>query len=85
MGAAKLSLSPLKGHDEDTAKEYHAGSTATAYPTARLKCGGDKCATGAKTTIRLPKEESRKGTRNIHSLHACGKVQELIHELKCYR
>ena len=26
MGAATLSLSPLKGRDEDTAKEQHAGS-----------------------------------------------------------
>ena len=72
MGAAKLSLSPLKGHDEDTAKEYHAGSTATAYPTARLKCGGDKCATGAKTTIRLPKEGTTVETWKVRSLRACG-------------
>ena len=26
MGAAKLSLGPLKGHDEDTVKKQHAGS-----------------------------------------------------------
>ena len=26
LGAAKLFLSPLKGHDEDTAKKQHAGS-----------------------------------------------------------
>ena len=60
------------------------GSTTTAHPTVRLQGGGDKCATGVKTTIRLPKEGTTKGTWNAYSLHACGKVQELAHELKRY-
>ena len=58
------------------------GSTTTTQPTIRLQGGGDKCATGAKTTIRLPKEGTIIGTWKVRSLHACGKVQELTHELK---
>ena len=60
------------------------GSTMTAHPTVRLQGGGDKCTTGAKTCIRLPKEGTTMGTWNIHSLHACRKVQGLTLELKCY-
>ena len=56
----------------------------TRHPTVRLQGGGDKCATGAKT-IRLPKGGTTIGIQNVCSLNACGKVQELIHELKCYR
>ena len=64
MGASKLPLSPLKGHDEDTAKKQHSdrsrpGSTTTVHPTVRLQGGGDKCTTGAKTTIRLQKKEQQ--------------------------
>ena len=61
------------------------GSTTTAHPTVRLQGGGDKRATGAKTTIRLPKEGVTIGTWNVRRLHACGKVQKLTRELKCYR
>ena len=58
------------------------GSTTTVHPTVRHQRGDDKCATEAKTAIRLPKEGTTIGTRNVRSLHACGKVQKLIHELK---
>ena len=71
MGAAKLSLSPLKEHNEDTAKKQHAGSTTTSHPTVRVRGGGDKYATGAKTTIRPPKEGTTIGTWNFRSLHTC--------------
>ena len=61
------------------------GSTTTAHPTVRLQGADNKCATGAKTTIRLPKKGTTIGTRNARSLHVCRKVQELTHELKRYR
>ena len=61
------------------------GSTMTMHSTAGLQGSGDKCAIGAKTTTRLPKEETTIGTWNVCSLHACGKVQELAHELKHYQ
>ena len=61
------------------------GSTTTAYPTVRLQGGGDKCATEAKTTIRLPNEGTTIGTWNVSSLHARGNPQELTLELKWYR
>ena len=62
------------------------GSTTIAHPTVRLQGGGDKCATGAKTTIRLPKKEGTTiETLNVRSPHARGKVQELIYKLKRYR
>ena len=81
MGASKLSLSPLKGHEENTAKtnkqtkkpdRWKTGSTMTTHPTVRLQGGGDKCATGAKTTIRLPKEGTTVETWKVRSLRACG-------------
>ena len=63
------------------------GSATTTQPIVRLQggAGGDKCATGVKTTIRLTKDGTTIGTRNVLSLHACGKVQKLIHEFKLYR
>ena len=87
MGAAKLSLGQLKGHDGHTAKKQHAGSVeapinSDAHPTVGLQRGGNKCDTGAKTNIRLPKEGTTIETWNSHSLHACRKVQELTLELK---
>ena len=47
----------------ETAKKQHAGSVeapinSDAHPTVGLQRGGNKCATGAKTVIRLPKEET---------------------------
>ena len=57
----------------------------TTHPTVRHRGGRDKCATGVKTIITLPKEGTTIGTWNVHSLHACGKVQELTNELKRYR
>ena len=35
--------------------------------------------------LGVPKEGITIGTWNVHSLHACTKVQELIHDFKCYR
>ena len=58
------------------------GLTTAMHPTSRLQGGGDKCATGVKIAIKLPKEGTM-GTWNVHSLHASEKVQELTHELKC--
>ena len=78
MGAAKLSLSPLKGHDEDRAKKQHAGSVEArinndrAPPCGTPGGGGNKSATGAKTIIRLTNEETTVGTGIVRSLHACG-------------
>ena len=59
-------------------------STPTVHPTARNQDGGDKCATGAKTTTRLPKEGTT-GTWTVRSLHAWGKIQQRTHELKYYQ
>ena len=80
MDAAKLSLSSVKGQDRNTANKQHAGSVE-----AKFQGGTGKCATGAKTAIRPPKEGTTIGTWNVRSLHACRKVQELTHELKRYR
>ena len=65
MSAAKLSLNTLKGQDRNTAKKPHDGSveaqsTTTSQPTSRLQGGGDKCSTGAKTTIRLSNNRNMK-------------------------
>ena len=90
MGATKLSLSPLKGHDGNTAKKQHARLVEAQInndtaPHCKTACGGDKCAAVAKTTIRPPKEGTTIGTWNIHSLHASRKVEVLTHGLKCYQ
>ena len=55
MGAAKISLRPLQGHDGNTAKKPNDGSVEARMnndyaSTLRLQGGGDKCATGVKTT-----------------------------------
>ena len=80
MDAAKLSLSPLKGHDEDTAKKQHAGSVEARvnndHATHCKTPGDDKCVIGSETT-RVPKEGTAMGTWNVRSLHACRKIQEL--------
>ena len=89
MAAAKLSLSRLKGHDRNTAKKQLAKSVEAQINNDRAyHCktpgGGDKYASRAKTSTRLSKEETPTGTWNIRSLHACGKVHELTHDLKRY-
>ena len=55
------------------------------HPIVRLQDGGDKCATGAKTTIRMPKEETTIETWTVRCLPACRKAQELTHQLQCYQ
>ena len=78
MGATKLSLSPLKGHDRNTANK-HAGSVQAwikiAHPPAKLQVGA-----GVKTTIRQPKDRTTIGPWSVRCLHACRKVKELIHD-----
>jgi exonuclease III len=61
------------------------GTTTTAHSTASFQGGCDKWATGAKTSIKLPTEGTTIGTWNVRTLHACGKIHELTHELKRYR
>lgn len=61
------------------------GSPTTAHPIGGLQGGGDKCATGTKPTIKLPTHGITIGTWNVRTLHQCGKVKELTHELKRYR
>ena len=61
------------------------GSTTTALTIDTTQGGSEKLATGAKTTFRLPTEEVTIGTWNVRTLHQCGKVQELEHELKRYK
>ena len=80
MGAAKLSLSPVKRHDGNTAKTQHDGSVEPRInndraPPVRLQGGGDLCANGATTAIRLPKEGTTIGTWNTRSLYSCGKYR----------
>ena len=58
---------------------------STIAPHCKTPGRSDKCASGAKTTITLPKEATAIGTWNARSLHACGKAQELTHQLKGYR
>ena len=55
-----------------------------ALPTARFQGRSSKYATGAKPSIKLLTEDKIIGTWNIHTLHACGKLYELTHELNCY-
>ena len=61
------------------------GSTTTAHLTGKLQGGGEKSATGAKPAFRLPTEGTTIGTWNVRTLHQCGKVNELTHELKRYQ
>ena len=62
------------------------GLPTTALPTDSLQGGGDKYATGAPTTssLKLPKENIVIGKWNVRTLYACGKLQELTHELIRY-
>ena len=59
------------------------GSTTTALPTASHQGGSEKCATDEKT-IKLPRENTYIGTWNVRTLYACGKTEELTHELTRY-
>ena len=62
-------------------------SLTTALPTVLPQGGGDKFATGTRTTPlhSLPKTNTIIGTWNVRTLYACGKVKELTHELDRYR
>ena len=61
------------------------GSTTTALSTVELQGGSDKSATGAKPTLKLVYGKVNIGTWNVRTLNACGKVNELEHELKRYQ
>ena len=61
-------------------------STTTAPSIDKLQGGGDKLVTEAKrNTFKLPTEETTIGTWNVRTLHRCGKVEELEHELRRYQ
>lgn len=54
-------------------------------PISSLQDGRDICATGVKDTIiKMPTEGITIGTWNVCILYACGRIQELTHELKPY-
>ncbi|XP_072167331.1 craniofacial development protein 2-like [Diadema setosum] len=61
------------------------GLTTTARPADSLQGGRDKLTTGAKNTIKLPTKGITVRTWNVRTLHACGKIHELTHELDRYR
>ena len=61
------------------------GSTTIAPSTDKLQGGGEKLATEAKNTFKLPVNETTIGTWNVRTLHRCGKVEELEHELRRYQ
>ena len=57
------------------------GLPTTARPI-EAQDGRDKSATGF--TLQLARSETSIGTWNVRTLHACGKVQELMHALSPY-
>ena len=61
------------------------GKTTTALSADEPQGGSDKLATGTPPTFKLPTQKITIGTWNVRTLHACGKVQELEHELKRYQ
>ena len=61
------------------------GSPTTALSTGELQGGSDKLATGAKPTFKMASGKVNIGTWNVRTLYACGKVNELEHELKRYQ
>mgnify|MGYP006275504321 CR=1 FL=1 len=70
---------------DDIPDRSRPGSPTTALSTDKHQGGGDKSATGAKDTFKLPSEKVTIGTWNVRTLYACGKVKELEHELKRYQ
>ncbi|GFS11485.1 craniofacial development protein 2 [Elysia marginata] len=58
------------------------GQTTTARPIT-VQGGRDKWTTGTEETLKLPSKAFVIGTWNVRTLYACGKTQELTHELKC--
>jgi len=61
------------------------GIPTTALPTDPLQDEGDKYYTRATTSsLRLPNEKIVIGTWNVRTLYACGKLNELTHELVRY-
>ena len=63
--------------DDQMPDRSRPGITTTALST-------DKCATEAKNKLRLTNEDTIIGTWNVRTLYACGKLQELTHELQRY-
>ena len=61
------------------------GSTTTVLSIDKHQDEGVKCATGAKTAWKPPTKNITIGTWNVRTLHACGKVKELEHELARYK
>ena len=87
MGAVKLLSSPLKGHEMKQKQNnsipdwLRLGSTVVTLPIARFQGGGDEHAIGAKPSIELLMKGTIIWTWNVYTLHACGKLYELIYEL----
>ena len=59
------------------------GSTTSAHTTSS-QGGGDKCATGKQTSLKLRRNAVIAGTWNVRTLYAAGKIEQLEHELKRY-
>ena len=60
-------------------------STTTAHPIDSLQDGHDKWITGMTKTIKLQTQSTSIRTWNAHKLYVCSRIQELTHELTCYR
>ena len=60
------------------------GLSTTALSILQHQDGSDKLDTGAHPTIKLPSKNVTIGTWNVRTLYACGKINELEHELKEY-
>ena len=61
------------------------GQTTSARPIGSPQDGREKSATGVTETIKLQTQVTTIGTWNVRTLHACGKINELTHELERYR
>ena len=76
---------------KDTAKPTNMpdrsrpGQTTTALSTDEHQGGSDKSATGTQPTFKISTQKVTIGTWNVRTLHACGKVKELEHELEHYQ
>ena len=66
MGAAKLSFSPLKGHDGNTAKKQHAGSVEAQINNNRAPPLYD-CRVGVVSLLMERKQPSDCRERNNNS------------------
>ena len=89
MGATKLykpteRIMSMKKRINTIPDRSRPGLPTTARPVGAIQDGRDKYATGANT-IKLPSQATTIGTWNVRTLYACGRLQELIHELKRYQ